>query len=116
MSPGPNQHSERKSPTHGGAQAHGPSVVSGILVHPTGFGHGAGLGGWKAEGQSFPSCRDGLVPKVGTEKRGKGLETEVEPLGLAERKSGRQHGSGARPEERVLYKGPVQLEAQPEVR
>lgn len=55
---------------------------------------GEGPGRWKAEGQSGPSCRDSLVPKVGTEKSGKSLETEVEPLGLAERKSGRQHGSG----------------------
>lgn len=75
---------------------------------------GEGLGRWKAKGQSCPSCRDSLVPKVGTEKSGKSLETEVESLGLAERKSGRQHGSGG--QARVLYKGPVQLEAQSKVR
>ena len=41
---------------------------------------------------------EGTVPKGGAEKSGKGLETEVEPLGLAQGGPGRawERGSGQR--------------------
>lgn len=85
MSPGPNQHSERKFPTHGGAQAHGP-VVSGILVHPTGFCHGCGSGRVESRGTELPFLQRWSSPKGGDRKEREGSGDRGRAIGIGREK------------------------------